>query len=88
MVSLGISIKVIPRNMGSNKGRGFFFFFQHFLIIQVWGIQSGNEGTYAVGERVKIDVLEKTARTRQTPLSARSKSGRELLKPAVLQLSF
>lgn len=51
-------------------------------------MQSGSEGTYAVGEGIKIDVLEKTPSTRQTPLSVHSKSGTELLKPAVLQLSF
>lgn len=39
----------------------------------------GQEGTYAVGEGVKIDVLEKISSTRQTLLAVCSKSCAELL---------
>lgn len=85
-LSLGISIKDVPQTAASNKAKVFFFFFQCAKVIASLGhVEVGNEGTHAVGEGIKIDVLEKTQR--QTPLAACSASGTEQLKPAAQQPS-
>lgn len=84
-LSLGISIKDVPQKAASNKAKGFFFFQCAKVIASLGHVEAGNEGTHAVGEDIKINVLEKTQR--QTPLAACSESGTELLKPTAQQPS-
>jgi len=58
------------------------------IIASLWQAEAENEVTYAMGEGIKIDFLERTPSTRQSPLAVHSRSSTELLKAAVQQPSY